>query len=81
MRIDKFLKNSRIIKRRTVAKIACDSGRVKVNDKVVKAGFEVSIGDIIEVEFGDKIVKFEVLDLKDTAYKADAQDMFRIIEE
>lgn len=80
MRIDKFLKNSRIIKRRTVAKIAADSGRVKINEKVAKAGTEVEIGDKVEIEFGDKVVKIEVLKLTDTSLKSDAGEMFRIIE-
>lgn len=79
MRLDKFLKNSRIIKRRTVAKQACDTGRVKVNGKVAKAGYELSIGDIIEIEFGNSTIKAEVLELRETSFKDQSKEMFRII--
>jgi len=61
MRIDKFLKMARIIKRRTVANEAADNGRISANGKVVKASYEVKVGDIIEIKFGDKISKFEIL--------------------
>lgn len=61
MRLDKFLKVSRVIKRRTVANDAADNGRVAVNGKIVKPSYEVKIGDIVEITFGDKISKFEVL--------------------
>lgn len=61
MRLDKFLKVSRVIKRRTVANDAADSGRISVNGKVVKPSFEVKVGDIIEIKFGDKVSKFEIL--------------------
>ena len=61
MRLDKFLKVSRVIKRRTVANEAADNGRISVNGKVVKPSYEVKIGDIIEIKFGDKISKFEIL--------------------
>ena len=77
MRLDKFLKVSRIIKRRTVANEACDSGRVMVNDKVAKAGTTVKVGDIIEIAFGNKTVRVEVLDIRDTTKKEEAKDMFR----
>lgn len=80
MRIDKFLKNSRIIKRRSVAKAACDSGRISVNGKVAKAGTELVVGDKISVEFGEKIVYFEVLELKESSHKDGAEDMYRVIE-
>ena len=63
MRLDKFLKVSRVIKRRTVANEAADGGRVSVNGKVVKPSYEVKIGDIIEIKFGDKISKFEILQI------------------
>ena len=63
MRIDKYLKVSRIIKRRTVANEACDAGRVLVNDKVVKASYDVKVGDIIEIQFGDKISRFEIVNI------------------
>lgn len=80
MRIDKFLKNSRLIKRRTVAKEACDQGRVKVNDKAAKAGTEVQEGDIISIEFGSKTIKVEVIDIKEHATKDVAKEMYRQIE-
>lgn len=80
MRIDKFLKNSRIIKRRSVAKESAESGRIKVNEKIVKPGTEVKPGDIIEIEFGNRIVKFEVLELIESSRKDTAEDMFRVIE-
>ena len=63
MRLDKFLKVSRVIKRRTVANEAADSGRISVNGKVVKPSYEVKVGDIIEIKFGDKISKFEILQI------------------
>lgn len=63
MRLDKFLKISRVIKRRTVANEAADNGRVSVNGKVVKASYEVKIGDIVEIQFGDKISKFEIIEI------------------
>jgi len=80
MRIDKYLKISRLIKRRTVAKEACDQGRVSINDHVAKAGSEVTVGDIVQLEFGTKIVKIEVLDLKEHVKKERTKDMFKIIE-
>ena len=79
MRIDKFLKNSRIIKRRTVAKDACDGGRVKINDKTAKAGDEVTIGDIIEVQFGNRSQKVRVVDIKDNVQKKGAADLYEIL--
>ncbi len=79
MRIDKFLKNSRLIKRRTVAKDACDQGRVFVNDKVAKAGSEVRVGDVIRVEFGNSSISARVLDIKDSSKKEDAAGMYEII--
>ena len=63
MRIDKFLKVSRVIKRRTVANEAADSGRISVNRKIVKPSYEVKIGDIVEVKFGDKTSKFEIIEI------------------
>lgn len=77
MRLDKYLKVSRLIKRRTVANEACDAGRVKINDKVARASAEVKIGDIIEIAFGVKTVKAEVLKVQETVRKEDAEDMFR----
>ncbi len=80
MRLDKFLKNSRLIKRRTVAKEACDTGRVAVNKKVAKAGTNVEIGDIITITFGTKVINAKVLDTKDSQRKDEAADMYEIIE-
>jgi ribosomal 50S subunit-recycling heat shock protein len=76
LRLDKFLKVSRIIKRRTVAKEVCDNNRVKINDKPAKAGSEVSLGDIIEIRFGDKIVKFRVLIVKDHVSQSEAPELY-----
>ncbi len=80
MRLDKYLKVSRIIKRRTVANDACDGGRVSVNGKIAKAGLEVKVGDIIEVRFGEKSTKYEVVTLSEHVLKADAAGMYRIVE-
>ncbi len=80
MRLDKYLKVSRIIKRRTVANEACDGGRVSVNDKIAKAGLEVKVGDVIEVRFGEKSTKYEVVTLSEHVLKADAAGMYRIVE-
>ena len=79
MRIDKFLKNSRIIKRRTVAKEACDQGRVFVNDKLAKAGTEVNPGDVIHIEFGNSSVDAKVLELIESCRKEDADKMYEIL--
>ncbi|KGG80634.1 RNA-binding S4 domain-containing protein [Caloranaerobacter azorensis] len=79
MRIDKFLKNSRIIKRRTVAKEACEQGRVLVNGKVAKPGTLVNIGDIIEINFGTRTMKIEVVQLLEHATKDNAHNMYNII--
>lgn len=79
MRLDKYLKVSRLIKRRTVANEACDAGRVMINDKPAKASAEVKKGDIIEIAFGTKNVKVEVLDIVETTRKEDAKEMFRYI--
>ena len=77
MRIDKYLKVSRIIKRRTVANEACDAGRVLVNDKVVKASYDVKVGDIIEIQFGQRTVKVEVLSLSEAVKKEAAAEMYK----
>ncbi len=77
MRLDKYLKVSRLIKRRTVANEACDAGRVTVNDKVAKASQEVKVGDMIAIRFGDKTVKAEVLSIAETVRKEEAKEMFR----
>ena len=76
MRLDKFLKVSRLIKRRTVANEACDAGRVLVNGKVAKASVNVKPGDIIEIMFGTKAVKVEVLQIADTTKKEEAKELF-----
>lgn len=80
MRIDKFLKNSRLIKRRTIAKEACDTGKVTLNDKQAKAGSEVKIDDIIKLEFGRGPLVVRVLLLSESSKKEDASGMYEIIE-
>ena len=77
MRLDKYLKISRIIKRRTVANEACDAGRVELNGKVAKAGAEVKEGDVIEIRFGGSAAKYEVLSVKEQARKEEAALMYR----
>ena len=79
MRLDKFLKVSRLIKRRTVANEACDAGRVTVNGRPAKASVNVKVGDIIEIAFGQKTVKVKVLNLLDTTKKEEAKDLFGYI--
>ncbi len=79
MRLDKFLKVSRLIKRRTVANEACDAGRVTVNGKVAKASSEVKEGDIIAISFGNKEVKAEIVTVKETTKKEEAADMVRYL--
>ncbi|HHT15833.1 MAG TPA: RNA-binding S4 domain-containing protein [Clostridiales bacterium] len=81
MRVDKFLKVSRIIKRRTVAKEACDGGRVSINGKVAKAGGEVGVGDILEIRFGSKLGRYEVTDIKETVRKGEAAELYRVLAE
>ena len=76
MRLDKYLKVSRLIKGRTVANDACDAGRVIINGKVAKASTEVKVGDEIEIQFGNRNVKVKVTDVKETVKKDDASDMF-----
>ncbi len=76
MRVDKFLKVSRLIKRRTVANEACDAGRVLINDKVVKASADVKPGDVLEIRFGTKSVKVQVKSVQDTVRKEEAQEMY-----
>ena len=80
MRIDKFLKNSRIIKRRTVAKEACEQGRITVNGKIAKPGNEVDTGDEIYISFGNGSLRVRVLELKDPCRKEDAVSMYEVIE-
>jgi ribosomal 50S subunit-recycling heat shock protein len=79
MRLDKYLKVSRLIKRRTVANEACDAGRVMINDKVAKASQEVKKGDVIEIRFGEKVVKVEVTDIIETTKKENAAEMYRYL--
>ena len=79
MRLDKFLKVSRLIKRRTVANEACDAGRVLVNDKAAKASYDVKNGDVIEIQFGIKSVKVEVLDVQETVKKDEAAELYRYL--
>lgn len=81
MRLDKFLKVSRIIKRRTVANEACAGGRVSLNGKVAKPAAEVKPGDIMEIRFGSHIGRYQVLDVKETVRKEGAQDLYRVLEE
>ena len=79
MRLDKFLQVSRLIKRRTIANEACDAGRVLVNDKPAKASLNVKAGDMIEIQFGAKAVKVEVLDVQETVKKDEAKELYRYI--
>ena len=79
MRLDKFLKVSRLIKRRTIANEACDAGRVLVNDTPAKASLNVKAGDMIEIQFGAKAVKVEVLDVQETVKKDEAKELYRYI--
>lgn len=81
MRLDKYLKVSRIIKRRTLAKEVADNGRILVNNRVAKSSTKLNEEDIIEIQFGNKIVIFKVLELRDSTKKEDSQKMFEIIEE
>lgn len=79
MRLDKYLKVSRLIKRRTVANEACDNGRVTINDRSAKASAEVKVGDILSISFGDRETKVEVLAVQETVRKEQAQEMFRYL--
>ena len=81
MRLDKYLKVSRIIKRRTVANEACAGGRVTVNDKVAKPGAEVKVGDVLTIRFGDKLGRYEILAVEETVRRGDAANMYRIVAE
>lgn len=80
MRIDKYLKVSRIIKRRQIAKEACDAGRVSINGVICKAGSLVKVGDRIEVAFGTKTVQVEVLQLSENANKAISSELYRVLK-
>ena len=79
MRLDKYLKVSRLIKRRTVANEACDNGRISVNGKVVKAGYEVKVGDKLEISMGPRTVSVEVVQVADNVRKDDAGMMYKEI--
>lgn len=79
MRLDKYLKVSRLIKRRTVANEACDAGRVTVNGKVAKASQDVKVGDKLSIKFGDKTVDAEIFSVQETVRKEEAKDMFRYL--
>ncbi len=80
MRLDKYLKVSRIIKRRTVANNACDSEHVKVNGRDAKASYDVKIGDIIEIAFGERILRVKVKDIKEHTLKNDASELYEVID-
>lgn len=79
MRLDKYLKVSRLIKRRPVANEACDAGRVSVNGKVAKASVNVKVGDTIEITFGDKVMKVEVLSVEETYKKDEAKELYKVL--
>lgn len=79
MRIDKFLKVSRVIKRRTVAQEACDGGRIEINGKVAKPSKDVNVGDIVSVTFGNRTMSFEVLSVDEKQTKQSAENMYRIL--
>ena len=81
MRLDKFLKVSRIIKRRTVANDACDTDHVTVNGKRAKASYDVKVGDRVEIVFGEKTLRFEVLGVKEHVTKEEASSLYRVIAE
>ena len=81
MRLDKFLKVSRIIKRRTVANEACDGGRVSINGKVAKAGAEVKENDVMEIRFGNRVGKYQIIDVREVVRKANAAEMYKVLEE
>ena len=79
MRLDKFLKVSRLIKRRTVANEACDAGRVLINDKPAKASANVKVGDVLTIQFGNKDVKVEILNVQETVKKDEAKELFKYL--
>jgi ribosomal 50S subunit-recycling heat shock protein len=81
MRLDKFLKVSRIIKRRTVANDACSGGRVSLNGRTAKPGADVNAGDVLEIRFGNRIGKYSILDVKETVRKEGAADLYEVLEE
>lgn len=79
MRLDKFLKVSRIIKRRTVSNEACDNGRVEINGRTAKAGTQIKVGDVVKLHFGDKIFSFRILDDSETVKKQDCSQMYEVL--
>lgn len=79
MRLDKYLKVSRLIKRRTIANEACDGGRISVNGKIAKASYDVKVGDIIEIKLGEKVMRAEVVQVLEHALKNDAVLMYKIL--
>ena len=79
MRLDKYLKVSRLIKRRTIANEACDAGKVLVNGNAARASYDVKVGDVIEIQFGTKAVRVEVLDVQETVKKDDAKELYRYL--
>jgi ribosomal 50S subunit-recycling heat shock protein len=80
MRLDKYLKVSRIIKRRTVANDACDAAHVTVNGRPAKASYDVKVGDVVEITFGARTLKIRVLDVKETVGKNDASQLYEVID-
>lgn len=81
MRLDKYLKNSRLIKRRTIANEACDAGKVFVNGKAARASYDVKLGDLIEIQMGARPVKVKVVEISEHATKADAAQMYTVVNE
>lgn len=81
MRLDKYLKNSRIIKRRTVAKEACEAGRVEVNGRIAKPGLELKIGDVLQITFGSNVLKAKVVSMPENVRKDDAESMYEILND
>ncbi len=79
VRLDKFLKVSRLIKRRTVANEACDASHISVNGRMAKASYDVKVGDIIEISFGERVTRVKVLDVRDFTAKADAASLYEVI--
>ena len=80
MGLDKYLKVSRLIKRRTVANEACDGGRVSANGRIVKASYDVKVGDVLEITFGTKTLKIKVTEVKETVAKNDASTLYEVVE-
>ena len=79
MRLDKFLKVSRLIKRRTIANEACDTGRISINGKLQKASYDVKVGDVISIRFGEKLVEARVLSVKEPIRKEEAEELFEYL--